>query len=267
MPLPALAAGLITAAVPSILNTVGGLFGAGQQSNRNMELAKYQADQNMKMAQFQYANDMRMMQYQNQYNSPAAQMGRYEAAGLNKNLVYGQGSPGNMQQAPRYPDLKYPDIKTADYQSAFAGLGTQLLQNQLLAAQANLTENKADESGVKRDLMRAQKALIEANPYLNAGYVESFVANMEATAALKKMAVPFTEIMQQKAIEKITEEIALLDQKFKLGTQDAQIKAQIIQSKEYQNALQAIQVKWMSDGELNAEHIRLGVMMLLGKWK
>lgn len=35
---------------------------------------------------------------QNEYNSPKAQMERFKAAGLNPNLIYGQGSEGNAQQ-------------------------------------------------------------------------------------------------------------------------------------------------------------------------
>lgn len=274
MPLPALAAGLITAAVPSVLNTIGGLIGAGQQSNKNMELAKYQSAQNMKMAQYQYAQDMKMMQYQNQYNSPAAQMARYEAAGLNKNLVYGQGSPGNMQQAPKYPDLKYPDIRQADYQSAFAGIGTQLLQNQLLAAQVDLTKNKADESGVKQDLIKAQTNLTNANPYLNKGYVSAMVTNLESIAKLKEQeATVMTNYIAPKDGErggefgmiKMVKELELLEQKYRLGQSDKAIKAKILESKEFQNELQEIQVKWMKDKEITPQHIYQGIMLLLSK--
>lgn len=41
----------------------------------------------------------KMVREQNEYNSPAQQMARYRAAGLNPNLIYGQGNSGN-QSAP-----------------------------------------------------------------------------------------------------------------------------------------------------------------------
>lgn len=46
-----------------------------------------------------YNEDYAMYQWhlQNQYNSPAAQMQRYKEAGLNTNLMYGQGTPGNAE--------------------------------------------------------------------------------------------------------------------------------------------------------------------------
>ena len=82
-----IAAGFLMAGV----NMLGNAFGSTQQQNQNMELAKYQRQA-----------DMRMLRYQNRYNSPQAQMARYEKAGLNPNLMYGQGTPGNMLSVPRH---------------------------------------------------------------------------------------------------------------------------------------------------------------------
>lgn len=44
-------------------------------------------------------NEQAWMQQQ-EYNSPANQMARYKAAGLNPNLIYGQGTSGNASSAP-----------------------------------------------------------------------------------------------------------------------------------------------------------------------
>lgn len=44
----------------------------------------------------------------NQYNSPHEQMLRYAEAGLNPNLIYGQGSPGNQSQPVQY-DVPFID--------------------------------------------------------------------------------------------------------------------------------------------------------------
>lgn len=57
---------------------------ANQQYANNRDLAKYQNDLNMQS----------WMQQQ-QYNTPAAQMQRFKDAGLNPNLIYGQGNNGN----------------------------------------------------------------------------------------------------------------------------------------------------------------------------
>lgn len=52
-------------------------------------------DLTKKLAKFQ--NDLNIQNWNmaNEYNSPASQMRRFVAAGLNPNLIYGQGNPGN----------------------------------------------------------------------------------------------------------------------------------------------------------------------------
>jgi len=57
----------------------------------NLELAKYESS----------ANEA-LIDKQNAYNTPAMQMGRFDQAGLNPNLMYGQGSSGNQAQPARY---------------------------------------------------------------------------------------------------------------------------------------------------------------------
>lgn len=57
---------------------------------------------NMKLAEYQAGANERYLDKMNQYNTPANQMSRFSEAGLNPNLVYGQGSSGNQQTAARY---------------------------------------------------------------------------------------------------------------------------------------------------------------------
>lgn len=49
-----------------------------------------------------YQRDLAMWRMQNEYNSPSSQMARYQAAGLNPLLIYGQGNPGNASGHPSY---------------------------------------------------------------------------------------------------------------------------------------------------------------------
>lgn len=65
---------------------------------------------NKQLAEYQYSKDLEMWNRGNEYNAPAAQMQRIEAAGLNKNLVYGTGVTGNTAtQLPKYqaPNVQY----------------------------------------------------------------------------------------------------------------------------------------------------------------
>lgn len=58
--------------------------------------------------QNQYNVDMWKMQAD--YNSPQSQMQRFAEAGLNPNLIYGQGSNGNMSSAPEQGVPQAPDF-------------------------------------------------------------------------------------------------------------------------------------------------------------
>lgn len=77
---------------------------------------------------------------QNEYNSPVSQMQRYQAAGLNPNLIYGQGNPGNqgspvVQSSPRVSDAILKGI----------ALDSARKQNALLDEQGNLLRAQQHE--------------------------------------------------------------------------------------------------------------------------
>jgi len=50
------------------------------------------------MAAYQNEFNYWMWNQENKYNTPQSQMDRYRDAGLNENLIYGQGGPGNARQ-------------------------------------------------------------------------------------------------------------------------------------------------------------------------
>lgn len=74
------------------LSGVFGYFGQREANKTNIKLAE-QARQ----------HDVSMWERTNQYNTPQMQMQRFKEAGLNPNLIYGQGSEGNASQAPKAP--------------------------------------------------------------------------------------------------------------------------------------------------------------------
>lgn len=65
---------------------------------------------NKKLQEQQNEYNLNMWNLQNEYNSPAAQMRRYEEAGLNPALMYGQVTPGNAASAPVQGVPKAPDL-------------------------------------------------------------------------------------------------------------------------------------------------------------
>lgn len=90
-------------AVPLIGPAVGGVIdwiGSNTQAKKEREF-------NREMAEYAYSKDLEMWERTNEYNTPQNQMKRFEEAGLNKNLIYGQGSPGlAVASMPKYQDVK-----------------------------------------------------------------------------------------------------------------------------------------------------------------
>lgn len=87
---------------------------------------------------------------QNEYNSPQAQMARLKAAGLNPNLVYGDGAVANSTQAPRSssPGNWSPHAPQVDFSGVGEGLAayydTRVKQAQIdnMAVQKELMEQE-----------------------------------------------------------------------------------------------------------------------------
>ena len=84
----------LAAALPQII-TAAGTIGSTLLANRS----------NKKLAQYSFNKNVEMWKMQNKYNSPKSQMARYNEAGLNPNLMYGKGTPGNAQTMPQYQAL------------------------------------------------------------------------------------------------------------------------------------------------------------------
>lgn len=72
------------------------IVGRNQQREQN--------EWNRQQALEQYQREVEMWKMQNEYNSPKSQMERYQAAGLNPNLIYSSGnaSAGNASGYPSY---------------------------------------------------------------------------------------------------------------------------------------------------------------------
>ncbi len=81
------------------ISGASGIIGSGLQYLFNKKLAEQQNEYNINMWKMQA-----------EYNSPQAQMERFKAAGLNPNLIYGQGSNGNMSNAPQMVTPNAPQI-------------------------------------------------------------------------------------------------------------------------------------------------------------
>jgi len=123
-------------------------LGSGANIAATSSMNKKTRQWNEKMYQ-QQRNDAEIAwAKQNSYNSPSEQMARLQAAGLNPQLVYGQGAVANSTSAPdvpsampwraETPDLGIPKIADSYFniKSQQQQLSNQKLQGNLLAIEA-----------------------------------------------------------------------------------------------------------------------------------
>lgn len=119
---------------------VGGLMNRNSQKDANKE--------NIQLAREQQQFQQKMVQQQNEFNSPVAQMHRYAQAGLNPNLVYTQGNPGNQTSIPSY---QRADVKPVqfNFQSDMANAVAQVYNN--FQAVAQIRKANADARSTEID--------------------------------------------------------------------------------------------------------------------
>ena len=152
--------------VGGIISGVGSLLGglgssamnnkAVQDTNKaNMEIAKYQAQWQQQENEKAYQRSLKMWNLQNEYNSPTQQMARIRAAGLNPNLVYGNGVTGNSAgSTPQYEPAKF----NAPTMQAYRGwnLGISDAISQFLAYRT--AKAQVDNMEAQNSLIRQQTA-------------------------------------------------------------------------------------------------------------
>lgn len=234
---------------------LGGLFGQKKQADHNMGLAKYQNDFNYKM-----------WQENNAYNTPANQMARFKEAGLNPNLAYGQGSPGNSSSP-----VQSADVKPADMQSAYR---IAPIANQTAMTMAQVQAIRADtvQKGVVTELKTLEIQVMRRNPLLDDGAFSAVIEGLKSTASIKAsesrtsaIGVEMAEASKGWTVQKIAHEVELLEQRFKLGELDMKIKAEVLNSKVFQNAILEVQKKFMADGNVGPAQIYQFIQLLLMK--
>ena len=106
---------------------------------------------NIKLAREQLAWNEKMWHLNNQYNAPLAQMQRYTEAGLNPNLMYGQGNSGNASSPAQGVDA--PTVRSNwNLDSQMIGQALQLS-----------SQMKVNDSIVEKNIQDAAKSRSEAN--------------------------------------------------------------------------------------------------------
>lgn len=131
------------------------LLGSGINSLSQVWANRQNERFSRQMYEQQKQDNLAFWNMQNQYNSPAAQMQRFKDAGLNPNLIYGQGSAGLA------PSVQAPSSHGVNFRSPEFGSGLQQSGLGLLNSIYDLDIKKA-----QIDNLRAQNAVIREDALL-----------------------------------------------------------------------------------------------------
>lgn len=155
MPLDPLIGSALISGASSLL---GGMFGSSSQSSANrtnLQIARETNQMQYQMFQEQNAFNERMYNQMQQYNTPAAQMQRYNDAGINPYIAAGNVQSGNAQSALQSAQplpLHTAQVMPVDaFKDSFSQIGnviSQYAQNELALSQAQ--KNRAEAGWVDR---------------------------------------------------------------------------------------------------------------------
>ena len=155
MPLDPLIGSALISGASSLL---GGIFGSSSQSSANrtnLQIARETNQMQYQMFQEQNAFNERMYNQMQQYNTPAAQMQRYNDAGINPYIAAGNVQSGNAQSALQSAQplpLHTAQVMPVDaFKDTFSQIGnviSQYAQNDLALSQAQ--KNRAESNWIDR---------------------------------------------------------------------------------------------------------------------
>ena len=146
--------------IGGVVGGIGSIVGSSIGSKNALKATRETNQANRELAEFAYQQDLDMWNRQNVYNSPIEQMQRLKDAGLNPNLMYGQGNTGNASGMPSY-DAPKMEAYTGfgDYGASRAG--QQLMEG--IQGYASIKKTEAETANIRQNTqnMEVQKNLAE----------------------------------------------------------------------------------------------------------
>ena len=233
----------------SLLGSVLGSHSNKKTNEANMELAKYQNEWQTQENEKAYQRSVDMWNLQNRYNSPTEQMARLRSAGLNPNLVYGNGAVGNSAgSAPQYQPADIERAHLTPYRGWNAGLTdaattflsarTNKAQVDNMEAQNALIRQQAATEGLKQANIAASTARSEFDLSQANRLKDVSVARAEAEMSQAQHQADITWSKSEQERVKSVVDRALQDTRIKLG------KA------EYAQTVEAV-TRLMQDNDIN----------------
>lgn len=141
--------------VSGLISGLGSLFGGALGAASSLKGVREANKANMELAQYSYQTNLEQWHRENAYNSPTAQMARLKEAGLNPNLVYGNGNA--ITKAGSSPEMKAPHLESwsgSDF--GVTNAVQSYLQGEAVAANTKKVVEESHNLSVSREFTRTQ---------------------------------------------------------------------------------------------------------------
>lgn len=169
----------IGAAIGAAANIAGSIM-QNKQMNKQLEAQKEENEKsrafNRSMAEWQNEQSIAQWNRENSYNSPAAQMARLKAAGLNPDLMY-QGGAGNLsassspEMASVAPGMPTDMSAMSRYQSVGEVLNNTL-NSSLVQAQIDKAKSETRNTNSRTDNLKIEGKILSADALTRAAQNE-----------------------------------------------------------------------------------------------
>lgn len=245
-----------------VLPWVAGAFNIGSQIF-DRSRAGYETSPQKRAFRDSVRHEAQIFARDSAYNSPSAQMQRFKDAGLNPNLIYGQGTPGitsghNVQASGNIQPLQ--------------NVVTPIMEAMMFQKELELKDATIDQIRTNTKLLGTktgsedwkQKRMQQDWDYLENNYpelIDKLRRENRIGTATEEDQVWKTKSDAIHAGQLIETELL----KQGLMEQDGTIKNEVLRGKELQNALMQMQKDFVESGKFNAQHFWQAVMMVLSK--
>ena len=193
-----------------VASSIAGNVASNKNIDTQIAAQQYENEKNreynLNLAKMQNQWNIEQWNRENAYNSPAAQMARYKAAGLNSDLIYGQQNLSAASPEMTAGEGSQPtDVSNLANKRTIGDMVSQAASTRLTNAQAKLAESQADKTDAETT---GQNINNEWLPQLLKGQTEINEADVKqrlADAGLKgkqiEVAVEQIKVMQQSVKE------------------------------------------------------------------
>lgn len=186
-------------AIASIAGNIASNANINNQISEQKRENQRNRDWNLNLAKMQNQWNIDQWNRENAYNTPAAQMARFKAAGLNPDLIYGQQNLSAASPEMTAGEGSQPtDVSNLANKRTIGDMMVQASQTRLTNAQAKLAESQANKTDAETEGQGYQNEILKSDAafrdVLNSGTVQ--LNNMSLKVSEKGMQLTDEQITQ-----------------------------------------------------------------------